>query len=574
MDYANVFITVLTTLLAGGCVYYLVRWIYLRGAASQEQQIEALHGLAESVIGTSDPVAVLREVVEICPRLADATHASVWIFDPGRQRLECEASTYAPSTSTVSFNSMSGVVTCFRNRAVTEIPDAENCPFVSQETVRRYRQKALLYVPILADADLVGVIEIEDRKRRRIFTSQQKTRLVRVARLAALALKQRVQTSLKDELHRNEKVAALSELVEGASQELIHPLGKMAALAEPSEDDHVPGLLVARLKAIGREARRASETLARLVKLVRPGRAERNDFDLIELVDSIAGACKQRWKRKGLELKLKLSKNAGAVAGDATQLEEVLVNIFRHAERMVEEQGLRSMEVNSHTLDRSVLVSMGPADLKRVADAADEGESFSDDQDENESALLGLSVCQTLIEKSGGEMTIEHGANRGFSIEIEYPLAAPDTREETPRNGREAPTRPATKSMMALVIDNDPDAQDALLYHLAERGHRVIPVASLEEGLDLSKRVQFDWVYCNIQMGRKSGLDVYRLFQKRVKRFIFLADEEMVIYNRDLFSGNDRALLRKPIKSSEVDRLFEALGVRPVRLREDTATRA
>ena len=154
-------------------------------------------------------------------------------------------------------------------------------------------------------------------------------------------------------------------------------------------------------------------------------------------------------------------------------------------------------------------------------------------------------------------MRVHNNQGPAFSIEVEYPLAQPGDLQEPPPP-LEVSGRAVPKSIMALVIENDTDTQDALLYHLAERGHRVIPVASLEEGLDLSQRVRFDWVFCNVQIGRKSALDVYRLFQSRVRRFIFLADEKMVIYNQELFSGHDRAVLRKPVKASEIDRLFES----------------
>jgi len=256
------------------------------------------------------------------------------------------------------------------------------------------------------------------------------------------------------------------------------------------------------------------------------------------------------------------------VIGDTTQIEEAFRYILLNAERMVEERGVRTMEVYSHVLDKVVLISVAPADLHHVSELNDDEHAYSD----RDEPVIGLAVCQILMEKAGATMRITKGQGPAFSIEVEYPLAQPGGLQE-PTPSLEGSGRGWPKSIMALVIDNDADAQDALLYHLADRGHHVSPVPTLEEGLDLSQRVRFDWVFCNVQMGRKSALDGYRLFQTRVRLFIFLADEKMVIYNKELFSGQDRAVLRKPVKGSEIDLLFDARGGEVSALSESAAAK-
>ena len=569
MNYSTVFLTVLGTLLAVGSLYFLVQGLVHRGLRRQYSKLNLIYDLAENVMGAEDPPSVLDQAAEIAPVLAGATHCSIWILDPGQQVFDCRASN-EPHAASVPLHEMSGVVTCFRKRATTEVPDAESCPFVAQEAVRRVGQKALLYLPIEVEGECLGVIEVEDRRRKRLFKESAVGLLEHLARLVALSLRQRVQASLADDLHRSEKISAISELVEGLSEDLISPLGRIVGLAEPSLDTSEPRLLTARLNAVGLEAQRASEVLTRVVKLVRSRSQQTSDLDLIDLVEGVAASLKQRWKRRALDLRLKLSKTESTVIGDEGQLEEAFRNIFLNAERMLEERGLRAMEVYSHVLDRSVLISMTPADLKHVTEMPNDQESFAAERRSDGPSAIGLAVCQILIEKAGASMRIRSGHDVGFSIEVEYPLAQPGDIEVSATTSA---SRSTPKSLMALVIDNDADSQDALLYHLADRGHRVIPVSSLEEGLDLCERIHFAWVFCNVQMGRKSGLDVYRLFQGRVHRFVFLADAQMVIYNQELFSGQDRAVLRKPFKGADIDSLLEThLGAELV-FGENTATK-
>jgi signal transduction histidine kinase/CheY-like chemotaxis protein len=572
LSYSTVFWTVLVLLLAGGFLYSVLLWLRGGWEEKHQTQLGSLYDLAEDVMGSSEPAAVVRRMGEILPRITDCTHAAVWILDPPSRQLEFQAGTEEPVSVSLSLDSMSGAVTCFRNRVMTEVADAENCPFVSQETARHLGQKSLLYMPIIADGACLGVIEVEDRDRKRIFPREQKERLQHVARLAALALRHRVQAALREDLHRSEKWKALRELIEGVGRELVRPLGKILAFAEDPQDDDHPTLLAGRLKAIDEQARQASGRLARLFELAGSGQGSFQQIDLNELLSSVASRFKQRWKRKGLELSIKLSKTRARVSADEPQLEEILVNLFRHAERLIEQQGLRSMEIYSHVLETTVAVSMTPAELKRVGDAEEEAGGSSRQEAQDVESTLGLSICQVLIERAGGEMRVNEAGGRSFSIEIKYPLV--QQAHETLAPAPDAHARPAAKSIMALVIDDDLGAQDALLYHLTERGHRVIPVGSLDEGLDLSERMPFDWLFCNVQMGRKSGLDVYRLFQNRVKRFIFLANEDVAIYNQEFFAGNDRTVLRKPIKGEAVDRLFEAPAAASPQLRVSKPTGA
>ena len=556
MDSPNIFWIVILLLLISGSIYYAVNALYLRWLDERTRQQGILYELAEKVMASTDPSTVLRSICDVSPLIARATDASVWIFDPESQQLVREVGTSAETMPAVSLNEMSGVVTCYRNRLMTDVPDAEHCPFVSRETVRLFGQKALLYLPIALEGECLGVIEVEDRRRKRLFSKDQKNRLEHIAKLAALSLRQRVQDTLDEELHRSEKMSALNELVQGLRQDLDQPLRKVVVMSTADDDeDEPPSTASRRLQLVNAEARRAARTLNRTLKLIQASDDNPEDIDIAGAVEVVVNKSMQRWKRKGLDLTLKLSRTGVIIEGNAERIRELLSDIFRHAETLLEIRGLRTLEVYSNVLDRSVLISMTPS-LRRVADAVDELGSVVDDNDADEPAPLGLAVCQILVEQSGGTMRVDTGGSRGFSIEIEYPLARVVTDQGDSAQRREVAVQSPGKSLMTLVIDSDTGAQEELVFFMAAKGHRAIPVSSVEEGQDLSERVRFDWVFCNIQMGRTNGLDVYRSFQGRMRKFIFLADPSMVVYNQELFSGGDRAFLRKPIKPSELDRLF------------------
>jgi hypothetical protein len=50
--------------------------------------------------------------------------------------------------------------------------------------------------------------------------------------------------------------------------------------------------------------------------------------------------------------------------------------------------------------------------------------------------------------------------------------------------------------------------------------------------------------------------------RSRAEKFVFLADEQVIVYNEELFSGKDRFLLRKPFRAADIERLLESLESR------------
>jgi signal transduction histidine kinase/CheY-like chemotaxis protein len=567
MTSSNVFWSVLAVLLGGGCIYYLFQWGYLRKVHAHQEKLKALYMLAEGLIPTEQPRAILGQISSVIPVITDASHCSIWILNPASQKLEYGAGTDKPLSNSISLSAISGVVTCFRNQALTEVSDAEDCPFVDKETVRRLKQKSLLYVPILADRVCLGVIEVEDRRRKRIFPNEQKAAVEHVAKLAALALWQRAQNSLKDQVHRTEKMATMGEFIEAISNELVGPLTAILGLIQKARGEQSLPAVGGTLEIINREARQASEALGRLLKFAKPQSRRQQVFDFVSLLQQLTDRLRPQWKQKGLTLRFEPPKLSASITADPDHLQEICLNVFRHAERLLEGLGGSTLEVFTDVLDREVLVSLTPGGSTQSGGSGrlpdSQLEDDDEDEDDEESGGLGLSVCRSLLEGAGGALRVDQASSRGFRVEIEYPLAQ-DAWSRPASEVHETEVRRPKIAAMALVIDDDRDGQDTLLQYLTDRGHRVVVAETLEEGIDLAERVNFDWLFSKIQFGRLSGLEIYTRLRGKADKFVFLAEPNTLIFNDEMFTGEDRFMLRKPIKAAEVEQLLEVLEARQV----------
>ena len=545
------FWSVLAVLLSAGCIYYLIRWLYERRVLQQQENLHRLYGLAEIILESHDPDTVHKEVAEVANLVGGGTQCHVLILNPSAQQLDYVAGTGPPPLAAVSLSAISGPVTCFRSQLLTEVPDAEACPFVKTEIVRRLGQKALLYVPIIAAGACLGVIEIEDRRQKRIFTRQQKTRAQHVARLAALGLRLGDQRTVQVRLHRTEKMAVVSELIEGVTETLATPLRRLSELAGGSGESN-PSEAAARLKEVSREARRAMTTVERLERLTRSRRGQPQEIDLHQVLEAVH----ERWLEDGRRLHLNLSGSAPKITADLDHVEQVLLNLLQHGEQLLEGIAAQSLQVTTSLLEKTVIISIGPADEKSRRDVeprlADEERLL-----EPESSLR-LAVCQNLVEGFGGTLRVESRAKRGFRIELRYPLAGDSSQRAKSAAPRLSSNGVPSLEMTALVIDSDPAVQDALLYMLTERAYRVIPVSTAEEALDLCEHARFDCVFFDALSGG-GGPEAYDRIRSFVGRFVFLADTTFAVENGG-FPADHCAVLRKPIEPAELDRLLQSFA--------------
>ncbi len=542
--------------LVGVCLGLIFAWRYSAELKSHRRRLEKSYLTAEQVFSSSDRDSVFQQIVDAAPEQLGATNAQVLLLSSTEQQLNYVAGSDGPARGVVSIAAVSGPVTCFRAREITEVADASKCSFIDAEWARKRKLKSALYVPILSGDSCLGVLEIEDKKRKRGFNPEQKALAGHLARLATLGVRLYDQRSMTEQLHRGEKLAAISELAHAMAQELQSPFADIQRLATDSSLSATAEALDERLQAIGRQITGAKASLERLVRFSSPQSGEKKDVDLNALIRGVVAEAKRR-PGHDLQIKLSASKRTPIVLADPTHLQQVFQILLRHANHFSRQLQSRSLQIHTTLRDRRVVVAMAPlatpdqplrGSLAKAAPAA-------------QSSTLGLSICQALIERAGGSLQIDPTSSLGFRIEVEYPISRTPAK---PASGSgegwgKAPRAMRSGPVTVLIVEPDERLQATLLQQLSEQSIRAIPVVTAEEAVALCARVSFDWVFCELQMRPVSGIQIYEKVRNRVERFIFIADEAACVSNPEIFRSSEKAVLRKPFSGEDVDALLEEL---------------
>nr|MCU0685455.1 PAS domain-containing protein [Polyangiaceae bacterium] len=238
-------------------------------------------------------------------------------------------------------------------------------------------------------------------------------------------------------------------------------------------------------------------------------------LDVVHVVGAALESIRPAADAKGIRLQPVLD-SGGIVMGDPNRLQQVVWNLLMNAVKFTPKGG--RVQVLALCLDSSVELTVAdsgqgiaPDFLPHVFERFRQAESGST---RSRSGLgLGLSIVQQLVEMHGGtvEATSE-GEGKGASFTVRLPLSA-TRRRELPRSpslrpaeiALASPSRGELAGLRLLVVDDEKDTRELLIFLLEASGATVRQAASAEEGrLRLAEEVP-DVLISDIGMPGEDG---------------------------------------------------------------------
>ncbi|MBK9167910.1 MAG: GAF domain-containing protein [Bryobacterales bacterium] len=525
-------------------------WFWWKqNSTSQREVLRSLYRLSEEILEASSTGDIAARLAAVLPRLLRITSVRIYVFDRGLNSLQVIGSdgNGAPiGVDAPSGFSATGLVTCFQSRKLLAVPDTRRSPVAGEkhDKLGQPAPRALLYVPMMAQGEPVGVLAVEHDRRPRQFSPDEKEGAEHLGNQVGVVLKLLQQRSFREQLARSEKLAAVGRLLSGVVNDLHTPLAAITTMAQSSiesaGDSPSPELLV-----IASEAKRASAIVSRLVSFARPEQARAEPVNLSELLKNLIRFRDREWKASGIHVRNQVKDKALFIIGAQGQLEQVFLNLFVHAEQAIEESKEKNILVRADVLAKRVFIEITYSDPSSGATPLNEGEMHS----------LGLDVCRSVLTGHGGEMRLVRKNPRESTFEIEIPLLNQEEAEAQIRREAASPAQPLT----CLLLEPEAWVARQLADALNARSYRVIPVRSTEEACDLIGRLRFDLVLCSTRLDGLGWVEFFDRVRGNVGAFLLLAEA----FNHDLtmhFRGEGRFVLLKPIDREQLDRVLSDIA--------------
>lgn len=248
-------------------------------------------------------------------------------------------------------------------------------------------------------------------------------------------------------LAQSERMASLGQLSATVAHEINNPLSGVLNLSMLMQrilkDDGIPPNRIAEfrtyLQQVSAETTRIARIVSDLLAFSRQRRPSGTSADLNEVVRSTLAVAGHKLALSGVTVELDLEAESPLVSGDASQLQQVALNLLINAVEAMPGGGTLRISTSSVQDGAGVCLVVQDGGMGIPEDVLPNiFDPFFTTKDEGQGVGLGLAVVYGIVKTHGGEVEVESQEGLGTTIKVTipasprapHPEAAPEMRDE------------------------------------------------------------------------------------------------------------------------------------------------
>jgi two-component system, cell cycle sensor histidine kinase and response regulator CckA len=267
-----------------------------------------------------------------------------------------------------------------------------------------------------------------------------------------------------------------------------------------------------------------------------------------------------------IQIELRLGTDLAAVSGDASQLQQVIMNLAVNARDAMPSGGLLIVETSTIQLEGRTAEDAGLAPGEYVQlTVADSGqgmtrevkarifEPFFTTKAIGRGTGLGLSTVYGIVQSVGGTIAVRSDVGRGTCFKLYFPKAALRAQDAEPPVDRR-PDLP-TGDETIVVVDDDPSVRAFAARVLRIAGYCVLEAETPARGLELAEcEARVDAILTDIMMPGMNGCELAkRIWMKRpALPVLYMSGYTDQVLREQELALDDRTLLEKPFTATQL----------------------
>jgi len=381
---------------------------------------------------------------------------------------------------------------------------------------------------------------------------------------------------LEEQLRQAQKMEAVGRLAGGVAHDFNNLLMVIKGHTELLMNVLPPSdAAVRKIEQIDRAADRATALTRQLLAFSRMQVLQPRVLNLNTVVEDM-GKLIPRLIGEDIELVLRLSPELGAIRADASQIEQIVMNLAVNSRDAMPNGGRLLIETSNTELDRNYsnmrpVVTPGPYVLLAVSDSgmgmdqetqARIFEPFFTTKEQGKGTGLGLSTVYGVVKQSGGFIWVYSEVGKGTCFKIYLP------RVDQPVEGVGAkqPLAEAPRGTETILLaEDEQDVRELAREFLESGGYTVIEATNAQDALRLAARHEnkIDLLVTDMVMPGMSGQHLAaRLQQDRPGlSIIYMSGYSEHAATESAHSTLNAPLLTKPFSRKAILRAVrETLG--------------
>lgn len=339
------------------------------------------------------------------------------------------------------------------------------------------------------------------------------------------------------QLHQNEKLSALGQLIAGVAHELNNPLavimGNSQLLLALNPDDE----LNRRINIIYQSAERCQKIVNNLLSFARQAPSKKSYIGINGLISDCLELKAYDYMTHKIEIVTDFEENLPKTMADFNQLQQVCIIILENAQHaLMANVDSKLMKIKTEHAADTISIRFednGPGIPKDIQNRI--FEPFFTTKESGKGTGLGLSIAYGIINRHGGKFRVQSEPGNGAAFIIELPIikdpTATDYDSKIP--GKELSASETRRKMRInnriLVVDDENDMVDMLFNLLKSEGYRVDTARNGKVALEKIQIRDYDAIICDVKMPVMSGIQLYEILNERkpklVKRIIFVSGD-------------------------------------------------
>jgi len=304
--------------------------------------------------------------------------------------------------------------------------------------------------------------------------------------------------ALEQQLEQAQKFESIGQLAGGVAHDFNNVVGAIIGWAELGyEESRTYPVIAERFSRIRTQAERAAALTRELLAFARRQPMQKQAIDLNALVSNF-GNFLDKVIGKDIEIK-QIAGNVKRIDADATQVEQVLMNLCLNARDAMPQGGRLTIETEEVVLDetyRRVHAGVAPGQYA-VLSVSDTGigmdaetrervfEPFFTTKERGKGTGMGLATVYGIVKQHNGFIQVYSEAGQGSLFRVYFPVLSKETAEG--QAGREVAVHPNDlRGREVILIAEDHDSiREMVRQALISFGYRVLAATDGHHALSL-----------------------------------------------------------------------------------------